>query len=140
MVEKAYSVFFSGMGPLLYLLLYLCGIVFSSLPAYKKYKDRPEYRAVGASGAVSGIVFTSILINPVASVYILFIPFGIPAFLFGVLYLVYEAYMIRHSRDNVAHDAHFWGALFGIVFTIAFKPVLAVMFIEQVRMILDNLL
>lgn len=132
LTETYYHVFFEGRGKIFYLFLYLGGILFSILPAMAKHKNNPSYNAVGASGAVSAVLFASILFRPMSEIYIMFIPIGIPAFIFGILYLVYEAYMERKAKDNIAHDAHLWGALFGIVFTLSLKPKIAVIFFEQI--------
>jgi membrane associated rhomboid family serine protease len=131
-VEYFYSGIFGLKGYLYYALLYLGGVVLSVTPAYGKHKDNPAYSAVGASGAVSAVVFASIIINPLAPLGILFIPFNVPAIIFGALYLVYSAYMTGKNVDNVGHDAHFWGAIFGILFTIAIKPVLALHFYQTI--------
>jgi membrane associated rhomboid family serine protease len=77
---------------------------------------------VGASGAVSAVVFTYILFDPLGKLTLFPIPIGIPSIIFGVLYLIYSAYMGKKNIDNIGHDAHFWGAVFGFVFTIALKP------------------
>jgi membrane associated rhomboid family serine protease len=99
---------------------------------FGKYKDNAYYNAVGASGAVSAIVFASILFNPGGKIYLFFIPIGIPAVIFGALYLVYSYYMSKRGRDNVGHSAHFWGAVFGFVFTILLKPELFMLFVEKI--------
>jgi membrane associated rhomboid family serine protease len=131
-VEYYYSELFGIKGYLYFVLLYLGGVVLSVTPAYGKHKDNPAYSAVGASGAVSAVVFASILFNPLAPIGILFIPFNVPAIVFGTLYLVYSAYMTGKAVDNVGHDAHFWGAVFGIFFTLAIKPALAVHFYQTI--------
>ena len=110
------------MGQLWFLLLYLAGILFATIPAFYKHSDNPNYLAVGASGAVSAILFASILINPFSSIGIIFIPVGIPAIVFGPLYLGYEYFMSKRGKGNIAHDAHFAGAIFGMVFTAIFLP------------------
>ncbi len=130
--ERYFSIIFQGKGLFFYFLLYLGGIIFSTLPSYGKHKDDPSYSAVGASGAVSAVLFSSIIFNPLSSISFLFLPFPIPAFIFGGLYLVFSAYMARKGHDNIGHDAHFWGAVFGLFFTIALKPGLALMFIEKI--------
>ena len=131
-VEYFYTGLFGLKGFLYFLLLYLGGIVLSVTPSYGKHKDNPAYSAVGASGAVSAVVFASIIFNPLAPIGILFIPFSIPAIVFGALYLVYSAYMTGKGADNVGHDAHFWGAVFGIFFTIALKPKLVLHLYESI--------
>jgi membrane associated rhomboid family serine protease len=94
------------------------------LPSYGKHKDNYSYTAVGASGAVSAVLFASIVFFPLGKITIFPIPIGIPAILFGPLFLVYSAYMSKKNIDNVGHDVHFWGAVFGFVFTIVLKPAL----------------
>jgi membrane associated rhomboid family serine protease len=125
-VEQYYEILFGLKGILYFILLYVGGTALSTLPSYGKHKDDYTYTAVGASGAVSAVVFASILFDPLSKIYIFLIPIGIPAIVFGVLYLVYSAYMGKKNIDNVGHDAHFWGAVFGFVFTIGLKPELIV--------------
>ena len=104
------------------LLLYIGGIIFSSLFDFFKHNENADYNAVGASGAVASVVFASIILHPGAKIYLFFIPIGIPAAIFGLLYLIYSAYMARRSIDNIGHNAHFWGSIFGIVYTIILYP------------------
>jgi membrane associated rhomboid family serine protease len=105
-----------------YLMLYGGGILFSTLPSYKRNIHDPSYRAVGASGAVSAVLFAQILMLPTNPVYFFFIPFPIPAYIFGILYLGYSWYMDKHGTDNVAHDAHFFGAVYGLLFMVMMDP------------------
>lgn len=133
-VVLAYYVEIFGLkGYYYFVLLYIGAIMLSVLPYFGKHKNDPGYNAVGASGAVSAVVFASILFVPLGKIYLYFIPIGIPAFIFGGLYLAYSAYMSRRGQDNIGHDAHFWGALFGVVFTIAIKPRVFLFFIDQIR-------
>ena len=125
-MEQSYGYYFGLKGILYYLLLYIGGTALSTVPSYGKYKDDYSYTAVGASGAVSAVVFASIVFDPLNKIYIFLIPFGIPAIIFGILYLGYSWYMGKKNIDNIGHDAHFWGAVFGFVFTILLKPVLLV--------------
>ncbi len=114
-----------------YIALYLLAMIAADVPTYFKYKDNYQYRALGASGAVSGVLFASILYAPWAKIYILFIPIGIPAFIFGALYLIFCVYMNKRGGDNINHNAHFWGAVFGIVFTIVVLPEIIPHFINS---------
>ena len=132
-VVEAFTFYFDTKGYLFYLLLYVGGIVFSVLFDFGKYKDDIYYNAVGASGAVSAVLFSSIILHPTSSLYLMFIPFPLPAAVFGVLYLIYSAVMAKRANDNIGHNAHFWGAVFGVVFTIAIKPGLATEFVNQIR-------
>ncbi len=121
-VEKSFQQLFGLRGVLYYVLLYVGGVIFSTLFDFRKHKEDPHYNAVGASGAVSAVVFSSILFYPGGGIYIFPIPFAIPAWAFAILYLVYSAYMGRRGGDNIGHNAHFWGAVFGVVFTVILVP------------------
>jgi membrane associated rhomboid family serine protease len=132
-VTECYTGIFGLKGYYYFVLLYIGAIMLSVLPSFGKHKNDPGYNAVGASGAVSAVVFASILFVPLGKIYLFFIPIGIPAFIFGALYLIYSAYMSRRGQDNIGHDAHFWGALYGILFTIALKPKIFLFFIDQIR-------
>jgi membrane associated rhomboid family serine protease len=133
-VESFFQGLFGDMGAAYYLLLYFGGIVASSLPTLRKEKDNFYYRAIGASGAVAAVLFSFIIMNPTAGLRLLILPFfDIPAIVLGVLYLWYEKRMAdRNVNDNIGHDAHYWGAVFGAVITIIFKPTLALSFVTQI--------
>jgi membrane associated rhomboid family serine protease len=131
-VERYFTAYFGFKGTILFIILYLGGVAFASASALIKHKDNYYYNSVGASGAVGAVLFASILLNPMSSIYLLFIPIGIPAFIFGPLYIAYEVYMAKRSNDNIAHDAHYWGAAFGFVLPILFEPKLFLVFIEQI--------
>lgn len=131
-VEQALWFYAPAAPALAFAALYLGGILFSSLPAYRRHLHDPNYRAVGASGAVSAILFAYILMTPTNTIRFLFIPAPIPAWVFGGLYLAYSWYMDKRSQDNVAHDAHFYGAVFGLVFMIVLDPGIVAAFITQI--------
>jgi membrane associated rhomboid family serine protease len=118
-------------GPGIFVLFYLLSMVVADIQTYVKYRNDYSYRALGASGAVSAVLFASILFNPWAKIYLFFIPIGIPAFIFGILYLGFCIYMARRGGDNINHTAHLWGAVFGILFTIALEPRVATFFLQQ---------
>lgn len=131
-VEAAYGFIFSpGKGQLLYFLLYVGGILFSTLYDFGRYKNNPYYQSVGASGAVSAVLFASILIAPTSKLFVFPIPFPIPAYIFGGLYLAYSVYMNKKGQDNIGHMAHFMGALFGLIYSIILKPSLLALFFNQ---------
>lgn len=132
-VIDAYYFYFDAKGYLFYFLLYFGGIIFSVLIDFGKHKDDIWYNAVGASGAVSSVLFASILVYPTSSIYLFPIPFPLPSVVFGVLYLAYSAIMARRGSGNIGHNAHFWGAVFGIAFTIALKPRLVASFWNQIQ-------
>lgn len=111
---------YSGIPDWLFPVMYLVGIVTASLPSYSRHKNDTYYRSLGASGGVSAVLFAFIYFAPWETIFIWFLP--VPAIIAAVGYLVYSAYMSRQQRDNVNHDAHFWGAVFGFVFTLVFAP------------------
>lgn len=121
-----------------YLLIYIGGIAVATLPALIKHKDDYGYNAVGASGAVSAVLFSVIAFVPFSGgIGIMFLPFSIPPLIFGILYIAYEVYMDKKSNDNVAHDAHIWGAIFGFLFTLIFIPGTFTNFINQVMSVFN---
>jgi len=130
-VESFFRYYFPSGHVLYFLLLYIGGLILSLIPAYGKHKNDVFYNAVGASGAVSAVIFSSIILYPTGKVMFFFIPFGIPAPLFGLFYLVYEAYMSKRAKDNIGHDAHLWGAIYGVIYTIALRPSLVMAFLEK---------
>jgi membrane associated rhomboid family serine protease len=103
-------------------VLYFVSLILSDLPTVYKHRNDEWYHSLGASGAVSAVVFSAILYNPVDKMLIMPIPIGIPAWLFGVLYLVYCNYASKRASDNINHDAHMFGALSGLLITIALDP------------------
>ncbi len=104
-----------------FLVFFLSALPLSALYSIIKYKDNPNYNAVGASGAVSAVVFASIFFDPYRFIY-LFAIIPIPGIVFGVIYLAYSAYLSKKQVDNVGHDAHFWGAVYGMLFPILSDP------------------
>ena len=128
-----YQIFGHAKGMLFYVLLYVGGIVLSSFPDFEKHKDNGRYGALGASGAISSVVFSAILIYPTMGMSLLMLPIQMPAFIFGILYLTASSYLAKKGNDNIGHSAHFWGGVFGIVFTLALKFDLGHNFVEQVR-------
>ncbi len=129
-VENYYKYFFGGNGVFMYGLLYLSSIIAASARTYYKEQNNPHYRALGASGAVSAILFASVLFQPTQSIW-LYGVIKIPGIVGAVLYLVYSSYASRNNNDNINHDAHFYGAIYGVVFTLVFKPEVFRYFLNQ---------
>ena len=113
-------------------LLYVVSMVLSDLPSVYKHRDDDRYHSLGASGAISAVVFSAILYNPFGTMLILPIPFPIYSIVFGVLYLVYCNYASKYGRDNVNHDAHMFGAISGLLITIIVHPHIVNTFILQI--------
>lgn len=109
---------FGHRAKIFFLLLYGSAIVISAIPDYFFNRNNDDYRALGASGAVSAVIFAGILLNPKIPIGILFIPFAIPGYIFGFLFLALSAYLAKKKIDNIGHSAHFTGAIYGLLFTI----------------------
>lgn len=105
-----------------FLIIYLGSLIFGSLLTLLFHKDDYSYRAIGASGAVTGILYSAILLQPDMSLYLFFIPIPIPAYLFGIGYLLYSIYGMKAKNDNIGHTAHFGGAIGGYLITIFKEP------------------
>ena len=105
-----------------FLVIYFGSLVFGSLLTLLFHKDEYSYRAIGASGAVTGILYSAILLNPDMSLYLFFIPIPIPAYIFGIGYLLYSIYGMKAKNDNIGHTAHFGGAIGGYLITILKQP------------------
>ena len=129
---------FGKVGKLVYLGMYILALAASVIPTYFKNKDNYHYRSLGASGAVSAVIFGAILFNPLEGIGLFFIPVYIAGFIFGIIYLLVSNWLERRGGGNVNHSAHIFGALFGVGFTIiacqAFSgyPLLE-MFVEQIK-------
>lgn len=133
-VEQRFSLLESrgmiGNSTVHFFILYFAGMIIASGTTIQKHKNNYHYNAIGASGAVSAVVFTYIFFSPTNTLLLMgFIP--IPAILFGVLYLVYSQYMRKRSGDRVNHDAHFIGAVFGFLYPILLEPGLIRVFFNQ---------
>lgn len=137
-VEHKFMDIFGDKGKLLYLAMYILALAASLLPTYAKNKTNYQYRSLGASGAVSAVVFAYMLFDPLIGIGLFFIPVYIAGFLFGILYLVISQYLDSRGGGRINHSAHIWGALFGVAFVIlicrlfADYPVLA-NFIDTIK-------
>jgi membrane associated rhomboid family serine protease len=114
-------------------VLYIASLVLSDLPSVAKHKNDYWYHSLGASGAVSAVIFSFIMYDPMTKMMIMPLPIPIPAIIFGVLYLVYCHYASKHARDNVNHDAHFFGALCGVFITIILHLAVLPQFFHQLN-------
>lgn len=118
LVERTFVQIFGDTGKIIYLLLYIISLVVCLLPTYFNNQNNYHYRSLGASGAVSAVIFAGIFLYPTMGMGIFPIPFHIPGFVFGPLYLLLSAYLAKKGHGNINHSAHIWGAIFGIVFLI----------------------
>ena len=105
-----------------FVLVYIVSLLVGSFLSYSFHKEDNYYTAVGASGAVMGIIYSAILLRPEMSLYLFFIPIPIPAYVFGIGYLLYSIYGMKAKNDNIGHDAHFGGAIGGYLLTLILLP------------------
>ncbi len=132
-IENAFIDLFP-MGRLVFILFYLSAIVISSLVSLQKYKNQHYYNSVGASGAVSAIIFTYILLAPLQNICL----WGVlcfPGIIWGIIYLGYSYYQTKQNNDNINHDAHFIGSVYGFTFPLFIEPKLFKLFIYQLTSI-----
>jgi len=122
----------TGGGILAFWILFITAVVISDIPSFLKYKNVPNYNSLGASGGVSAFVFSSIIFYPLQPIYIMFIPIGIPGFVLGALYILYSYYQGKRLGDNINHDAHLFGALYGVLFTAILFPQSIPLFLKQI--------
>ncbi|PIE47683.1 MAG: rhomboid family intramembrane serine protease [Gammaproteobacteria bacterium] len=116
-VEPFFNQYVSGFG---FIVFYIFAIITAIIPTYINNKNRHRYRSLGASGGVSAVLFSYILMAPWSTLLIFFVP--MPAIIFAVLYVAYSIYSSKKGDSNINHSAHLWGAAFGIVATIAIEP------------------
>ena len=131
-VENVFAYVYGDMGLVIYVLLFVLGIIVSDIPTFLKNKHNPHYNALGASGGTASILFSYILFDPAQDLCL----YGLlcfPGVLWGVLYIIYSVYMGKKQGDNINHDAHLWGSLFGVVFTILVYPEVIFIFLEQLK-------
>ena len=123
------QVFVPRVGALGFLLFYLSAIVVAILPTYLKHRHDAGYRSLGASGAVSAVLFAFILMQPWSMIYVFFLP--LPAILYAVMYIGYSIWMDRRGGDNINHSAHLWGAAYGVICTLLVEPAALGVFLQQ---------
>jgi membrane associated rhomboid family serine protease len=141
LVEQYFSMLFGASGSFFYLLLYFSALIVCLVPTYYQHKNKYNYRSLGASGAVSAIVFAGIFLQPTMQIGFFIIPPIIPGFIFGPIYLGLTAYLSKQGHGGINHSAHLWGSLYGILFLIMSAYFMAginvvASFIDQVRIYL----
>lgn len=116
------NVVIGSLGVTYFVIIYVASLLAGNLLSFYFHKDEPHYSAIGASGAVMGILYSAILFYPNMGLYLFFIPIAIPAWLFGMAYLLYSIYGMKKRLGNIGHDAHIGGAVGGYVLTLSFSP------------------
>ena len=114
-----------------YPILYVTAVIAANIPSYLKRKDDYNYRSLGASGGVCAVLFAFILLQPWYTIYLYGIP--MPSIVYAALFLAYTIYMSKRGGDNVNHDAHLWGAVYGIVFTVILRPTVISSFLNELK-------
>ncbi len=134
------QIFGETKGKMLYLTMYILALGFCLLPTYFKHRHSSYYRSLGASGAVSAVIFAGMVLEPRSGIGLIFIPgVNIPGYIFAPLYLIVSHYLAKKGKDNINHSAHIWGAIFGIVFVIVTAYLLSDLdpvdnFVRSIRM------
>lgn len=138
LVEQDFAAIFGDKAQALYLVLYVTALAVCLIPTYMRHKHDYQYRSLGASGAVSAVVFVGIFLDPLQKIGLFVLPPIIPGYIFGPLYLIITAYLDKRGQSGINHSAHLWGALYGLAFIIVMGFVLANVnlieyFIDQVK-------
>jgi membrane associated rhomboid family serine protease len=123
---------FGNLANLMFLALYMPALAVSVIPSLIKYRNDIFYNAVGASGAISALVYVTIILHPTGGMGLIFIPISLPAWVFGLLYLIYTIIMSRKENTRIGHSAHLWGAVYGLFYVLTFKPSLYLYFFQQI--------
>ena len=130
-IEREFHALFGVAGGVYFIALYLMAIIVSDVPTLFKHKDNPGYNSLGASGGVSAVIFAFIIFEPLADI-CLYFALCMPGFILGALYIIFSWYQGRKSNDNINHDAHLYGALFGLIFCVIVAPSSIGNFLEQI--------
>ena len=125
-VERLFMPYIGSIG---FVLFYLSAIVVAMLPTYLRHRHDPQYRSLGASGAVSAVLFVFILAAPWSLIFVFVLP--VPAILYAVVYVGYSAWADRKAHDNINHSAHLAGAAYGVLFTVAMEPGVLASFLSR---------
>ncbi|RKQ51330.1 rhomboid family protein [Roseivirga pacifica] len=130
-MEKIFAVHFGVLGYAYFLLLFLTAIIVSNIPTTIKYRNQPHYNSLGASGGVSALVLAFILFDPIQEL-CLYIFICLPGYILGAIFIGYSIFMGKRGKDNINHDAHLYGALYGLLFILILKPSTLESFIKMV--------
>jgi membrane associated rhomboid family serine protease len=130
-VETVFYHIFGNSGPIYFIALYILGIIVSDIPTFLKHKRNAGYNSLGASGGVAAVIFAFIIFRPLDDICI-YIALCLPGFILGTLYILFSWYQGRKSNDRINHDAHLYGALFGLVFCVIVYPRSLQIFWDQI--------
>ena len=130
-IEQIFNAYFQETGQILYVFLFLSAIIIANIPTTLKQRNNPNYNSLGASGGVAALVLAFILFDPMRNL-CLYFAICLPGYILGALFIVYSIYMSKRNSDNVNHDAHLYGALYGLLFTLVIRPSTISTFIEAI--------
>ena len=131
-IEREFYKLFGDLGSVYFIALYVLAIIVSDVPTYFKHRANPGYNSLGASGGVSAVIFAFIIFEPLADI-CLYFALCMPGFILGALYIIFSWYQGRKSNDNINHEAHLYGALFGFIFCAVVAPSSIGNFLEQIK-------
>lgn len=131
-VERYFASIFGEASGIYFIGFYLLAIIVSDIPTYFKQRNNPRYNSLGASGGVAAVIFASIIFQPLQLICIYFV-FCLPGFILGAAYLIWSYYKGRKANDNINHEAHLYGAVFGFLFCAVMYPASLVLFYEQLK-------
>lgn len=120
-IEKILTFYYGELGVILYLILFLTAVIVANIPTMIKHKNSPGYNSLGASGGVSALVLAFILFDPIRDL-CLYAIVCLPGYILGAIFIAYSIIMGKRGRDNINHDAHLWGAIYGLIFIIILRP------------------
>jgi membrane associated rhomboid family serine protease len=136
-VEQYFTMIFGASGSSYFIILYISSLLVCLIPTYLNHFKQYNYRSLGASGAVSAIVFVGIFLQPTMQIGFFIIPPIIPGFIFGPIYLGLTAYLSKQGRGGINHSAHLWGSIYGVVFLIVTAHFIG--HVEVVRLFIDQI-
>ena len=130
-IERIFNVYFPQVGALLFILLFVTAVIVANVPTLIKHRNNPHYNSLGASGGVSALVLAFVLFDPLRDL-CLYAIICLPGYILGAIFIVYSIIMGKRGRDNINHDAHLWGAIYGVVFVLLLRPSTIQTFIDSV--------
>lgn len=130
-IEQIFYSYFGGLGLVLYILLFITAVIVANIPTTIKHKNNYNYNSLGASGGVSALVMAFILFDPIRNL-CLYAIICLPGYILGGLFIVYSIIMSKRNSDNINHDAHLFGAIYGVIFTLLLRPSTFAYFIEAI--------
>lgn len=128
-IEKIFFIYFGTIGNIYYVILFLSAIIIANVPTFLKHKSQPSYNSLGASGGVSALVLAFILFDPLRDL-CLYAVLCLPGYILGAVFIAYSIIMGKRGQDNINHDAHLFGALYGLLFIIVLRPATLQSFLE----------